>query len=337
MKKQYESVIPDWLQEHYAKIELNIRCPKEFEAVWANLFILQSRLSNQPDSTHNAELRLRNPESLKKLLPGKGPELALMLIIEAQVAKIATFHIYKCKAFFDGIVHALRTGNFATTTVLIRTLLEIVCFQYYVLEKHKKKVRVVSRLLEPQSKKIRRQKKIPDKDRKKIIEAFLDVLSNLDRADMGSDFDWSEVFPEATSLQNSEEQAGNKKIHVQEAIESAEKISKIPMMKYYDLLSEFSHPNLGSHMLLVRGRTNANGVVGDVIFSDIGKTLNHATFFFETFSPSICQVLKAVLITIEKGDDALEFHQNMLSPKLWAELWLEMKKNQFDETKTVFH
>jgi hypothetical protein len=41
-----------------------------------------------------------------------------------------------------------------------------------------------------------------------------------------------------------------------EAVEDLEKKSKIPTSKYYSLLSEMTHPNYGSHTLVVQSKGN---------------------------------------------------------------------------------
>lgn len=330
MRDKYKGAMPNWLVPLVDSIDSQIQNSDAFEAVFANLQFLEDGLADLPTEIVIGEFRTRQLTELQAIDASTPPEKWLTLIIEAQIGKLLYVHIYKFKSCAAAIRHSLEQGNFTACVVMARSLLESACFLTYTFNRCEKKIAVLRRSIEPHVKRLRKNLPLEGKAKERIIRNLLDVATTLDRAELGSSFDWSALAAETgvTFRKNN-----YKKINVMEAIEKAQDVSGKSLRAYYDLLSELSHPNMGSHRLVVKQVMNPQLAIGDVKISDDGRHLDAASFFFDICSPSLASVLGLTLRTMEASLTFYEFAREHNTDADWVRIYQALKVGLVPDAK----
>ncbi|MDC0069164.1 hypothetical protein OAL10_10295 [Gammaproteobacteria bacterium] len=309
-EEKIASSMPKWFQTNHQEIAEGLRFEKEFYAFWRRYNDLKDMLLEAPEMQKMAELRKREGKFYEDLnLESYTADAVLIMIIESNVARFSATQLYKTKGIFEGLDYALTNCNYLVAVSLLRSLLEETCFQHFHLMKLKEKSQLFFKILRDNEKQTSRRKP-PKKVSDKYINVLLDIVNMLDRAMIGSDFDWSKHLKETAGVDITRENA-YRKVNVMDVLRYTEKKTGVKAMHFYDLLSDMSHPNAGSNMLVIRDRPNAEQPIGDITISHNGATIDHSRFFFDTVLAYLPDLLKLSLDNINRSNHFARAYQKI--------------------------
>jgi hypothetical protein len=166
------------------------------------------------------------------------------LLIESLFSHFSNTYFYKLRQLVLTLNYSFSEGHFVSSAILLRSILEMICHHWYFLIRQRELVNTIHKI-SPNLKSKKHRTQVLTAVTNKLYE----IYKLLDRANTGSNFPWNSHL--GLNIENTPKQ-----LHVMEAVEDLEKKSKIPTSKYYSLLSEMTHPNYGSHTLVVQSKGN---------------------------------------------------------------------------------
>ena len=201
-----------------------------------------------------------------------------------------TFHflyVYQIREIAIAMHEAFERGAFYTAVILNRSIFESVCIQYYTFRRIEEKFEQSLRYIGTASK--TKSKLEQDKLHCKYIESLYDVFSLLHRASTASSINWAEHLKQFGH--EIEITQPGKRIHINDAIEDLEKVSKLPLIKTYNLMSEFVHPNYGAKTLVMNTKQPHQNCIDVLVIGDNAENTEAALFYIEQLSESLYYTL----------------------------------------------
>ena len=223
-----------------------------------------------------------------------------------------TFHflyVYQIREIAIAMHEALEHGAFYTAVILNRSIFESVCIQYYTFRRIEENFEQSLKYIGTASK--TKSKLEQDKLHDKYIESLYDVFSLLHRANSASSINWA-LHLKQLGYEIENAQPSNR-IHINDAIEDIEKASKLPLIKSYNLMSEFVHPNYGAKTLVINSKHPHNNCMDVLVIGDNAENTEAALFYIEQLSESLYYTLTLACSLHDKSAKFMEKCDKYLS------------------------
>lgn len=196
-------------------------------------------------------------------------------------------YVYQVRELALAMHRALEDGSFYAAAILNRSIFEVVCTNYYTFRRIEENFEHSLRLLQEATKtksEVEQQKIIA-----KHYEILYEIFSLVYRANSASSIDWAVHLKQFGFKEKLPEPS--KPIHVNTAIADIEKVSKLPLMKVYALMSEFVHPNFGSKTLVINTKQPYQECMDVLILGDNAGNHEAALFYIDQLSESLYYTL----------------------------------------------
>lgn len=259
---------------------------------------------NCPRTTEIGVLNNHNPWDLEKQYDKSN----LVHFIIANLSETSHFvFVYQTRELGLAMHDALERGAFYTAVILNRSIFEVVCTSYFTFRRIEDKFKQSQSLLRAAVK--TRSKE----ERRKIIlkyhQILYEIYSLLFNANTSTSLNWAEHFNKLGYL--IELPNPSKKLHIHDVLEDVEKVSKLPLMKVYDLMSEFVHPNFGSKTMVINTRRPHKQYMDAVVLGDNGGNAEAALYYIDQLSESLYCTLTLACSLHERSvtflDDIFKF------------------------------
>lgn len=281
-------MFPNWIlecvEEHQSKI--NPRSLSFFKKLVELIPDFDTAFLSIPSTVEVGELTSFDPNEIKKRLGQSSP---LEFILLNTVEWMHFQFVYQLRELSLSFLAALQEGKFFVAAILSRSILEVVCVNYYSFRRVDEKISEGVNYLE-----VAARTKSPEERSillRKYYEATSYAFSHSFRANHASSFDpnnksfqsWQEYMSKIFGAKPQQGESVNK-ISTLTAIDDVQKKSKLPLMPAYDIFSEFVHPNIGSKMLVINSRRRHHPIMDAVRLGDNGKNSEAVLFYFDHLS-----------------------------------------------------
>lgn len=235
---------------------------------------------NCPRTTEIGVLNNHNPLDLEKQYETS----TLFHFIIANLSE--TFHfvfVYQMRELGLAMHDALERGAFYTAVILNRSIFEVVCTSYFTFRRIEDKFKQSQCLLRAAVK--TRSKEEQRKNFLKYNQILYEIYSLLFKGNTSTSLNWEEHFNKlgyAIKLPES-----SKRLHIHDVLEDIEKVSKLPLMKVYDLMSEFVHPNFGSKTMVINTKRPHMQYMDVVVLGDNSGNAEAALYYIDQLSESL--------------------------------------------------
>lgn len=285
---EQDLALPRWIEDEYDQIRSclgpdSARSADRFRSEYTHLLKIMAPL---PAKVEMFEIYKISMNSLHPYF--QNPFVALAHCCEYMVGYWFYRHAFKMKAFIDGLANSMESGNWLMAVSCLRHILEESSHFDFYLSKIERSVKKIEQLEKNEAKRIKQGKRPSDKWIEDYIACDLHIVTSLEKAACGSDFDWATWVHNALKDTHSNaevteffRQSSSRKTHINDCISHMEKVHGKPFSKYYDLLSEMVHPNFGSNTLVLVTREKLNDVFGRVWLARSTRTQEAAGWFFE--------------------------------------------------------
>ena len=228
---------------------------------------------------------------------------ALLHFIIANVSE--TFHfqfVYQTRELGLAMHDALERGAFYTAVILNRSIFEVVCTSYFTFHRIEDRFKQSLSLLRAVAK--TRSKAEKQKNVAKYHEILYEIYSLVQEANTATSLDWTEHLKQfGCSIDLPEP---SKRLHINDAVRDIEKVSKLPLMKAYNLMSEFVHPNFGSKTMVINTRRPHQEYMDIVVLGDNGGNAEAALYFIDQLSESLYYTLTLACSLHERSEKFLD-------------------------------
>ena len=186
----------------------------------------------------------------------------------------------------------LEDEKYYSATIVLRSLLEVVAFASYPLSKAEQIMPEIFKIVKNAIK----TKSQNEKSRLNLkYSENLHVMfeSVYDSFHSGGDFltkNMSEKYGIDTSAF-----AKRKTVHIHDAVKKIDKLSKKPVFKLYEMLSQSSHPNIGSRLLMIETSTKHFPGMDKMTISSANKSEEGTIYYYEQFSEGLLLTLQLTL------------------------------------------
>jgi len=215
------------------KVSKDIESILEFETV-INDYL--AHLSKNKASV--ASLLTNDLKEIGKISLGLPREFSIFSIFEHLQASGA----HQFAQLVTELIDALEGNRLYSSVILLRAMFECTCYMSYPLDKSTPKTADAFRLMKETKGK---------GGSEKYDQVLLDVYKIATNAYYSVNTEIGTVNSAAKFYKFSESSGGKSSIHINDTIRSLEKLSKLPLLEHYDVLSEFSHPNYASRLLVI--------------------------------------------------------------------------------------
>lgn len=191
----------------------------------------------------------------------------------------------------------LEDEKYYSSVIVLRSLLEVVAFASYPLSKAEQIMPEIGKIV----KNARKTKSQNEKARLnlKYSENLHLMFENVyDSFHSGGDFltkNMSEKYGIDTSSFPKK-----KTIHIHDAIKKIDKLTKKPVFKLYQMLSQCSHPNIGSRLLMIETSTKHVPGMNKVTISSANKSEEGTVYYYEQFSEGLLLTLQIALALTQR-------------------------------------
>lgn len=196
-------------------------------------------------------------------------------------------HVYKLKAYFDGLRIAMEDGNWLVAFTCLRNMLEEIANFDLFLNKIKPKMKKFDILCDDAKRCLRKGKKPTDQWVEDFVVCQLDIIEYAQKCIYGSDFKWNDFARRAAEdLGQNYQDLGidmswlPRKTHVNDGIRGSQKYHNFPFKEHYDRLSELCHPNFGSNAMVIADQKRFHELFGNIRFSHRSRNFDGACKFF---------------------------------------------------------
>lgn len=197
-------------------------------------------------------------------------------------------HVYKLKAYFDGLTKSMEDGNWLVAFTCLRNMLEEIANFDLFLKKITSKMRKFDKLFDDAKRRLRKSKKPTPQWIEDFVVCQIDIIEYAEKCIYGSDFKWND-FARRTAEeigQNYQDLGINmswlpRKTHVNDGIRGSQKYHNLPFKQHYDRLSELCHPNFGSNMMIIADQKKFHELFGNICFSHKSRNFDGACKFFQ--------------------------------------------------------
>jgi len=260
-------------------------------------------------ASDTAELGYLHTYDLKKLakLSGNKP---FEFVIFNTFENLYFNTLLQIKQLLGSYEAALSQGNYYTSVVLLRSWLEVIAFSYYPLFYAKNKITDISKIAQnlSKTKSENERKRLTAEYAKLSYEIFSKAFDSFNSrspdflANLSQQLNYSfQGAPEA------------KRVHINDPIRALEKETGFPIESLYSLLSDFSHPNTGSRMLMMETLHNTNGILSKAVLRSTGVSTEATLFYFGVFSDSLIHILNLTLTYPNRYGEFLDFWHSALN------------------------
>ncbi len=241
-----------------------------------------------------------SPSNLEKSFTNKAT------LFPSVIANISqSFHfefVYQMRELAIGQRDALEKGAFYVGVVLSRSLFETVCANYYTFRRLEEKLKQSLDLSIEAAKtksEVEQQKLIL-----KIYEVFYEMFSSVFTARIATSLDWNEHLKNFGADGHNYEKT--KPIHINKAIEDIEKVSGLPLVRTYGLLSEFVHPNFGAKTLILHTRQPHQQYIDKVTLGDNSYNQEAALWYLDQMSESLYYTFTLACSLHQRSENLLD-------------------------------
>ena len=273
---------PSWITAviNQNQTQLNPKS-KEFIAKATELFPhFDQSFLNIPSTANVGVLKSYNPGDVQKFYGLESPIEFILLNICEQFHFTSTYQIRELGL---SLVTSLNEGRFFVSAITLRAMCEVISINYYTFRRVDNCFNDALKFLQSAAKSRSVTKK--EKLLTKYYEKTYQIFSLIYDANVATSLKWK-PYLEQFNISVENESCG-KKIHVSTAIGELEKHSKLPLIKAYEVMSEFVHPNAGSKMLIVNTK-NTHDEMMDALTIGENKNNSEAVFFLLTISQRAC-------------------------------------------------
>ena len=298
---QKNSKFPSWIAavEEIEGAKLNDSARDFFEKSLACYPYFNEAFINCPNTTRLGMLNTFELSVLKKHYDCDN----LFHFVVGNMAEIFHFqYVYQLRELAVAMHSALENGSFYTAIILNRSIFEIVCTSYYTYRRVEEKFEQSLRLLQEAAKtksKVEQQKNI-----RKHYEILFEISSLFYRANNATSMDWPKLLKELGYEGKCAEPS--EPIHVNKAIKDVEITSKLPLIKAYNLMSEFVHPNFGSKTLVINTKGPYQECMDLLILGDNAGNNEAALYYIDSFSESLYYTLTLACTLHERSGKFLD-------------------------------
>ena len=259
-----------WSKEDLVLLEkkLNVQNFEFFKKFCKDFQDLEQQLFNKVPSETTVTL-------MKKSLPS-------FYTIESKFFHFNYSYFYKLRNFVNALKFGFTQRNFLTVVCIARSMLETSCCQLYFIDKIDRQMRKLSKPNEVTS--------------EAIARVMFQIVSELDQSHTGTSFEWE------THLANGFIPKTKKQLHINDPLRLAEKVTTKPIQKYYSLLSEMTHPNFGSNLLVIESRGRENNDLFELVLGD-GIGSESLLFFFDNLAETLSVLMQISLQAINSSNN----------------------------------
>ena len=191
---------------------------------------------------------------------------------------------YQLRELSISLLSELTEGRFYVSAITSRSMLEVVCTNYYTFRradnKFKQCLEIISNAANTKS--TNEKSRLASRYHREAYEFFSTIFD----ANTGSSIDWSKYMQNRFN-QNIKAGEQVKKVHVNTAIEDIAKQSGFPLQGAYNVLSEFVHPNAGSKMLIIKTKQSRYPLMDALTIGDNKENSEAALFYIDHVAESM--------------------------------------------------
>ncbi len=258
----------------------------------------------------NIELTSYLTHDLNELSEIFDPKYVQISLIESLIFECYYSSFYKIKRSCSNIDRLIIDNDYYTSVVLLRLLFEeVVYFNCFVFD--------IKKTLGDLFRTIEGNLKSKDAlDAHYVHSQLFKIYDYLDKFYFQSRLDWKTFrFGDAAweDISGETVPTTRESTNILTYLKKIEKKAPYPFTKYYDLLCEFSHPNLGSRLMLLKTRTDDKKNPKLVSTVTLGNTDNNESmfWFFDTFAEPMNKTVILALNTINEADRQLEMFKSL--------------------------
>jgi len=219
---------------------------------------------------------------------------------------------FQIKQLIRNFSRNLEERDYYTSVVTLRAWLEVVSFSYYPLIKSEKLVdeyiQIIGSLAKTKSK----------TEKLRLKQRYAEISHRIFSYGFDSFHSCSEDFNDNLLDKfkiDTETLPERKKIHINNTNRLVEKESNLPIESIYSLLSDFSHPNTGSRMLMMESLETGVGILQKATVSSKSSLEEATLFYLDMFSDAILVNLNLSLTFPKRYKKFLDFWFEFLDSK----------------------
>lgn len=211
-----------------------------------------------------------------------------------------TFHfvfIYQIRELAQIMEDCLTEGKFFGAAIINRSIFELVCTTYYTLRRVEQKFSECIDIL----KKFNKTKSTIEKGTltKQYFEKLNVIYDALEKGNVSSSIDWLDHM-QKYGLVKQESRKINR-VHVSSAIEDIQKQSGMPLLKIYELMSEFVHPNYGSKALIIQTSKKQDDLMDCLMIGENKDNEEAALFYIDQNSEGLYTTLTLAITLVDRS------------------------------------
>ena len=248
---------------------------------------------DQPDQFKIGYLTTYNLEEVKKFSNGLPREFINFNLFE----NLYFITFTQIKQLLELYQSLLKDEKYYSSVIVLRSLLEVVAFTSYPLSKAESIMPEIGKVIKSAIK----TKSQNEKSRlslKYSENLHLMFESVYDAFHSGGDFltknmsakygiDTSSVGPQKT-------------VHIHDALKKISKLSKQPVWELYNMLSQYTHPNIGSRLLMMETSAKHFPGMDRVIVSSSNKSKEGSIYYYEQFAEGLLLTLQLTLALTQR-------------------------------------
>lgn len=298
------SIFPAWITEAVNKDadQINPKSREFFEKLLELAPHFDQAFLSIPATSTLGVLKSHDPKEVQRHFGFASPQEFILF------TEIELFHFqatYQLRELAISLLNNLEEGRFYVAAIISRSMLEVVCINYYSFRRADKQFRQCLEM-------IRNAAKTKSKtERSRLVtryrQGIYEIYSTVFYGNTASSINWSNFMQDRSRPLI---KANN--IHVNEAIRDLEKQSGFPLGNAYNLLSEFVHPNAGSKMLIVNTRKSLYPLMDSLIIGENKGNHEAAFFYIDHLSESMFYAWTLALGMFHRGQELIAVLDNLI-------------------------
>ena len=330
-----EPVFPSWIEDEYKRIRsmLPNDLGEKFDECRIEYKSLSQSLSDLQKTTTIYEI----PNlSIERLYPYfDAGNSAFDFLCKSWVGYFYYQHIYRIKAYFEGLEHSMKTGNWLTGFICLRCLMEETVHFDYFISRIGKVVEKMDQLFRIQSKNLKKGKEPPIEWQINLMKCQHEIISYAAKSVEGSKFDWEDYVRKLsikTGYNNDdldiETDSSATGINILTCISDSSKRHGKMLNEHYNVLSEFCHPNFGSNTFVIEQKRELFENFNSIRFSHQVRNYEAASRFFEMSCNPIISTFSTERVNICRGRILCEFFNRLAGshPSILNEIIRNLEK-----------
>ena len=267
---------PEWIKDNESELRLKLR--KENFEHYQEFCEIYNKL--------NSHLFNNVPPTTTNILPQEGKPS--FFLIESMFFHFMYTYLYKIRNLCKTLNFNFEEGDFVSATVITRTLMETTCCHLYYLWKIEDKIADLSKSPESRGK------------------GMYEITDLLYKSHAGSSFDWEKHHKSGFKPKTT------RQLHINDPLRALKKKTGKPIEYYHSLLSEMTHPNFGSNILVIETRGREDGVKYELVLGG-GKHSQSLLWFFETLAEALQEIMSLTFDSVTRTKELAHFFQTLTS------------------------